>query len=227
MITKASDVVVRLLLEAINKGELKPGDKVPTTQTLSRLSGTSIISAREAVQSLATIGILEISHGRGIFLSDGAPVVEELLEAREVIESHNAMVAARKIDGESARVLEDLLREMRASISAGDIESFSRQDIEFHFTIGMIAGNRILCKTLMNIRNLLQYQLMTINQFPKIMQQASAQHKEIFDAIRKGDSGEARTRMSNHMAATIGSWKKLVASQSGRNESKGTDLEKM
>ncbi|MCE5334008.1 MAG: FCD domain-containing protein [Desulfobacteraceae bacterium] len=212
MITKASDVVVKMLLEAIIKGDLKPGDKVPTTQVLSQLSGTSIISAREAVQSLATIGILEISHGRGIFLSEGAPVVEELLEARKVIESHNAMVAAQKNTAENIRVLEAVLGEMNASLHRNDIESYSQKDIEFHFAIGMIAGNRILIKTLMNIRNLLRYQLFTINQFPKIMQQSSVHHTEIFEAIRQGDAEKARARMWHHMAATISSWKRFVAS---------------
>ena len=101
IITRSSDLVIRNLLDLIVRGRIRPGDKLPSTGNLAKQMGVSVVSAREAVQSLATIGLLEISHGRGIFLTEGAPVIEELLEARKVIESYNAMMAARN-DDESA-----------------------------------------------------------------------------------------------------------------------------
>lgn len=211
MITKASDIVVKNLLEAITKGELKPGGKVPTTQTLAQQSGTSVVSAREAVQGLATIGVLDICHGRGIFLTDGAPVMEELLEARRVLESHHAMMAAQSGSVEFIYGLEDILDAMDEVAEAGDIEGFSQKDIEFHFAIGKASGNRILFKTLMNIRNLLRYQLFTINRFPNIIQRSNGRHWEIFEAIRKRDPEKARSCMWDHMTETIDAWKEHMA----------------
>ena len=69
--TKSSDVIIKVLLDLIMKGEIRPGDKVPSAENLAKNTGTSVISAREAVQNLAGIGLVEIMHGRGIFLTEG------------------------------------------------------------------------------------------------------------------------------------------------------------
>ncbi len=211
MMLRASDIVIKNLLDAIVKGDLRPGDKLPSTENLARQIGTSVLSAREALQSLANIGILEISHGRGIFLTEGAPVIEELLEARKVLESYNAMMAAQTIRPEQLQEIEALLKEMDLSVRAGDIEAFSEKDFEFHYAIGKASGNRILFKTLMNIRNLLHYQLFTVNRLPNIIERSCAHHWEIFDAIQKKDPESARARMWQHITETIDSWKKDLA----------------
>ena len=94
-IVRSSDVVIKNLLDLIMKGEIGPGDKLPSIEHLAKQMGTSIISAREAVQNLASIGLIEISHGRGTFMTEGAPVMEELFEARKVVESYSAMAACQ------------------------------------------------------------------------------------------------------------------------------------
>ena len=66
-IIRSSDVVIEFVLDLIIKGEVKPGDKLPSTENLARKIGTSVLSTREAVQNLASVGLVEISHGRGIF----------------------------------------------------------------------------------------------------------------------------------------------------------------
>jgi len=167
IITKSSDLVIRNLLDLAVKGRIRPGDKLPSTRSLAKQMGVSIVSAREAVQSLATIGLLEISHGRGIFLTEGAPVIEELLEARKVIESYNAMMAARNDDDSALALMKDLLEEMNKNIESGDIDAYSEADYEFHLLIGKAACNRILFKTLENVKDLLRYQQSVINRAPQ------------------------------------------------------------
>ncbi len=208
---KACDIVIKHLLEEIVRGKIAPGDKLQSADSMAKFCGTSVLSAREAMQSLANIGIIEIIHGRGVFLTNGAPVIEELLEARRVLESHNAMMAAQNINGEELQALETLLHGMDENLKAGDTESFSEKDIEFHYSIGKAAGNRILFKTLINIRTLLYYQLFTINRLPNIIERSMQCHWEIFKAIRHRDPETARSRMWNHITETIESWKKDVA----------------
>ncbi|HUL29063.1 MAG TPA: FadR/GntR family transcriptional regulator [Thermodesulfobacteriota bacterium] len=209
-IVRSSDVVIEFVLDLIIKGEIKPGDKLPSTENLARKIGTSVISAREAVQNLASVGLVEISHGRGIFMTEGAPVFEELLEARKIIESHNAMRAARNIDPDGLKNIEALLAEMQGDINKGDIDSFSEMDYQFHLAIGKAAGNRILLKVLENIEGLLRYQQSTINSLPGILQSSSVRHREILDAIQRGDSDLAARFMTQHITEVIESWKKHV-----------------
>ncbi len=211
MMMKACDIVIKHLLEEIARGKIEPGDKLQSADAMAKLCGTSVLSAREAMQSLANIGIVEIIHGRGVFLTNGAPVIEELLEARRVLESHNAMMAAQNIRAEELQTLETLIRGMEEDLKAGDTESFSEKDFDFHYSIGKAAGNRILFKTLNNIRNLLYYQLFTINRLPNIIERSMRCHREIFEAIRQRDPETARSRMWNHITETIESWKRDVA----------------
>jgi GntR family transcriptional regulator, transcriptional repressor for pyruvate dehydrogenase complex len=212
MMIKASDAVVKYLIEGIVNGSLKPGDKLPSAESQAKLCGTSVLSTREAVQSLATIGIIEISHGRGMFVTGGLPVIEDLLEARRVLESHNAMMAAKTLNALDLQALEALLKGMDADLKAGDIEAFSEKDIEFHYSLGKASGNRILFKTLINIRNLLHYQMFTINRLPNVIERSSKRHWEIFKAIRNRDPELAGALMSKHITEVIKRWQQDIAS---------------
>ena len=209
---KSSDVIIKVLLDLIMKGEIRPGDKVPSAENLAKNTGTSVISAREAVQNLAGIGLVEIVHGRGIFLTEGAPVIEELLEARKVIESSTVIMAARNLNPESLEEMERLLEKMEASLAAGDTELFSELDYQFHFFLGKASGNRILLKTLENIKELLRYQQATINRLPDIIHISALRHREIFNAIKQGNPELAGVIMDKHISEVIHTWKKSAGS---------------
>jgi GntR family transcriptional regulator, transcriptional repressor for pyruvate dehydrogenase complex len=222
MMIKASDLVIKKLIDSIVKGEIKPGDKLPSTENIAREFGTSVISAREAVQNLAIIGLVEISHGRGIFLTRGTPVIEELFEARRVIESHNAMMAARNIDAKGLEHMSRLLDEMDRCLEKGDTDTYTDRDFEFHLSIGKASGNRILLKTLENIKALLRYQQFMINRIPDIIRRSSVKHKEIYSAIKRRDAESARAVMARHIADVIRSWKKNTVILQGQKQKGST-----
>lgn len=208
MINKTPGLVVKNLLDLIIKRAVKPGDKLPSTAALAKTTGTSIISAREAIKNLAAIGVVEIRHGRGIFISDGGPVIEELLEARKVIESHNAMMAARYINDSLLNDLKNLLTMMDEDLRNKDSEAYSERDYEFHMLIGKASGNRILLKALENIRNLLHYQLIAINKVSGNMEKSVALHWELYHAITDKDPERANLIMARHIEDATAAWKK-------------------
>src|SRR5208283_2296035 len=155
--------------------------------------------------------ILQICHGRGVFVTDGAPIIEDLLDARRTLESFFAMMAAQNRSSEMLLELESLLKDMDKSLADGDIESYSGKDIELHYAIAKAARNRILFKTLSNIRNLLQYQLFIVNRVPHIIERSTKRHWEVFKAIQKKEPERARTWMWQHLTETIETWKQVVA----------------
>jgi len=211
MVIKAGDIIIKNLIDSIVKEELRPRDKLPSLENLAKESGTSVLSVREAVQSLSNLGILQICHGRGVFVTDGAPIIEDLLDARRTLESFFAMMAAQNRSSEMLLELESLLKDMDKSLADGDIESYSGKDIELHYAIAKAARNRILFKTLSNIRNLLQYQLFIVNRVPHIIERSTIRHWEVFKAIQKKEPERARTWMWQHLTETIETWKQVVA----------------
>ena len=60
--------VLDILNEQISRGELKPGDKLPSEAELMRLFGVSRITIRSAIAELVEDGILARAQGKGTFV---------------------------------------------------------------------------------------------------------------------------------------------------------------
>jgi DNA-binding FadR family transcriptional regulator len=147
-----------------------------------------------------------------VYLTVGPPIIEDLLEARRTLECSFAVKAAETRNADMVEELEALLEEMDKNLAFGDTEAYSEKDLEFHYAIGKASGNRILFKTLLNIRKLLRYQLFTTNRLPNVISRSNTRHWEIFKAIRKSEPERARTWMWNHITETIETWKQDVVS---------------
>ena len=60
---KLSDEVLERLLRLVSEGDLKPGDTMPSERELMDRFGVGRPAIREAMQSLANMGLVTISHG--------------------------------------------------------------------------------------------------------------------------------------------------------------------
>lgn len=60
---KLSDEVFSRLKHMISSGELRPGDEMPSERALMERFEVGRPAIREAMQSLANIGLVAISHG--------------------------------------------------------------------------------------------------------------------------------------------------------------------
>src|SRR5947209_15661332 len=96
---KLSETVAEQLIEAFR--ELPPGTKVPSERELTKDLGVGRSTVREALNGLAMLGVVEIRHGQGVFVTDqpvavGEPVAitaaleqgitHEFIEARLIVE---------------------------------------------------------------------------------------------------------------------------------------------
>ena len=93
---KLAETVTEKLVQAIRP--LQPGTQLPSTQQLTKLLGVGRSTVREALNALATLGLVEHRHGMGVVvadrpaLDDGSKaitvalakgVTRDLLEARQ------------------------------------------------------------------------------------------------------------------------------------------------
>ena len=62
------------LRAAIERGELRPGDRLPSEATLIQHYGVARMTVRQAIQELRTEGLVVAEHGRGVFVRQPAPV---------------------------------------------------------------------------------------------------------------------------------------------------------
>lgn len=70
---RISEQVVHFILEQIRQGELRPGERLPPERELAARLGVGRPSLREALRALATLGVLRIQQGDGIYISSLDP----------------------------------------------------------------------------------------------------------------------------------------------------------
>src|SRR5262249_61858355 len=64
----SAEEVVQHLREMIHRGELRPGDRLPSERDLAKLLGVSRPTLRVAICSLAAVGVLRARQGAGTFV---------------------------------------------------------------------------------------------------------------------------------------------------------------
>ena len=158
---KLSDEVFDRLERMITSGELKPGDEMPSERVLMERFGVGRPAIREAMQSLAGMGLVNISHGERakvlkltaksifqqvdltakIMLSQSADSLENLKSARIFFERGMAREAAQRATEADIAELKRIIERQRESL--GNAEDFISADMQFHTRIAQISGNPI------------------------------------------------------------------------------------
>jgi GntR family transcriptional repressor for pyruvate dehydrogenase complex len=166
-----SDQVFRLLCEEILSGRYEPGEKLPTQRALAAELGVNMASIREAVKRLEQIRLVEVRHGDAMRVRDwradgGLDVVahvlfraggldretlRSLLEARRLMLSEAARLAAQRRSNEQARRLVELAERIAA---APDTKAAQALDFAFMTELVEAAGNVVFLLILNSIRQL-------------------------------------------------------------------------
>src|SRR5579875_1641754 len=149
--------VVERLRRHIDVEGLRPGDRLLSEREMAERLGVSRTSVRQALTALEVMGLVEIRHGDGVFLTHPPEVVlpplataladehEQLpavMEVRQAIEAQTARLAARRRTAEDLETLEGALDRMARAIEAG--EDPADADSDFHDGIVAAARNPLL-----------------------------------------------------------------------------------
>ena len=205
--------VVDHVRQLVASGELKPGDRLPPERELARKLKISRSSLRAGIGFLAAMGVLKSRHGAGTFVATGPPALDsssltvlgalhgflpwQMFEARLVIESSVAGLAAERATGEHIAELAEEIAEMYASMD--DPQEYLIHDVRFHRTIARASGNPILGALMETITaSLYDTRRMTVDNTSDLKESAEL-HREIFRAIRSHNPALARQTMEQHL----------------------------
>ena len=221
---KISTKIAGQIKTLINNGELKPGDALPPERELVKVFNVSRASLREALNTLAGIGFLEMSHkhrtivkslaaGRMTdplhhLLKEDIRTVFELIEVRKAVESWSASLAAKRATPDDIANLEKSLESMRVKIEQGI--SVVEDDANFHLAISEATHNKIQTHLMFSIYDILKESLGKYYENIK-MQNVYEQHCRVVAAIKKRDSALASRRMHEHLDYVETSVKELSA----------------
>jgi len=187
-----------LILEAIDAGVYKPGDRLVESELAERLS-MSRTPVREALQRLETQSMLSRDGRSLIVASLDHNQLAELYVVRTELEGLAARLAARHATEEEQRVLRSMVTEDRALLGM-DPRLLSRANKRFHKQIHLASHNRFLVQQLDLVHRSMA--LMATTSFAAEGRDSAGleEHETIVRAIEARDGDAAYTALRNHIS---------------------------
>jgi DNA-binding FadR family transcriptional regulator len=206
------------VLRAIERGDLRPGEPLPSERTFVELLGVSRVSVREAIRSLEAVGVVEVRERRGSFVAGGAKAglgrswmdlyrneVSDLLEVRGAVDQAVAERAARRRDPDAVAALREA-HEWFAEAATDPELSIDRLvefDIAFHEAIGQASGNRLASHLLRDLNTYLAESRRMAFSPPDRPRRSAQEHRRILSAILAGDPVEAKAAAARHVESVL------------------------
>ena len=189
-----------LILEAIDVGVYKPGDRLVESDLADRF-GVSRTPIREALQRLETQSLLT-RDGRSLIVSSlDHSQMAELYIVRAELEGLAANLAAKHATSEEIKVLQDMVDSDRKLIS--DPSSLARSNRRFHKQIHLASHNRFLIKQLDLVHRSMALMATTSLAADGRGAVAVEEHQAIVTAIANGDSTEASEKLRDHISVAF------------------------
>ena len=186
-----------LILEAIEAGTYKPGDRLVESELAERL-GVSRTPVREALQRLETQAMLTRDGRSLIVASLDHNQLAELYAVRTELEGLAARLAARHATDEEIRVLRGMVEDDRALQT--DPRALSRANKRFHHQIHLASHNRFLVQQLDLVHRSMALMATTSLAAEGRSEVALAEHDRIVSAIEAHDGEAAYQALRTHIS---------------------------
>ena len=209
---KRSDIIAEELESLILNGSFADGERLDEVQLAERFA-VSRTPLREALQRLATSGLVEQIPRRGVFVRQPGPV--ELVEMFEVMAELEAACARFA----AMRITEDALAELRATnercqhaLDARESDDYYRENERFHAILYQQSGNSFLAQESRRLhRRLMPFRRLQLRVRGRL-RQSMDEHEAIVEALERGDAAAAAEATRAHVAVQGEKFNNLMAS---------------
>ncbi|MFD0982474.1 GntR family transcriptional regulator [Tropicimonas aquimaris] len=189
-----------MILEAIDVGIYKPGDRLVESELADRF-GVSRTPVREALQRLETQSLLARDGRSLIVASLDHNQLAELYVVRSELEGLAARLAARHAAVEEVKVLQNMIDADRKLIE--DPAALARANRRFHRQIHLASHNRYLVQQLDLVYRSMALMATTSLAAEGRGAMALNEHQVIVDAIRDHKEQEAYDALKAHISSAF------------------------
>ncbi len=209
--TSLAGAIVREVARLATEGKIKPGERFPPEAELAEMWNVGRSSIREAFRLFQMLGVTEAKPGRGTVLVNTAPLfalidwshftradlINDIVEARLVLEPIIAAMAARRADADGIRCIEETIEAGRQAL--GNEGASINASLDFHTAIAIAAGNQTLLLTTRLLRSLYLESARLSRRQSENYEALLADHEKILAAIRNRDPEAAAKASDEHM----------------------------
>ena len=212
--TAAAEMVVNFVRSQIERGQLKPGDRLPSERDMATRVGVSRPSVRAGLRTL-------VGHGRRAdapwlrHLHHRRPTAHStpsrcgcwprcMASARSRCSSHGAcskpVIAALAAERATSDHLASMAEEVTGMFaSVDDPQTFLMHDVRFHRAIAAASGNPILASLVEMISTLYFEHRRRTTRTREQLRDVAIMHRNIYHAVRAHDPERARREMNTHL----------------------------
>jgi DNA-binding FadR family transcriptional regulator len=220
-----ADIVAKRIRQMIARGELSEGDWLPTEPELMTRFGVSRPTLREAFRLLEADSLIRIRRGPpggarvtvpgpeaaapmfGLLLTLSGTTVNDVYEARMVIEPPAARRLAEHGTDEDHEQLADEVEKARAALDESD--AFGRETVRFHQRMVELAGNHTLAVVIGTLSEVITQHIdavyhegaETLDEIAKRQRRALRAYERLVALVRTRDGAAAEEFWAKHMRA--------------------------
>lgn len=210
--------IVQEIRSAIFNGDLKPGDRLPSERNLAEQLNVSRTSVREAIKLLSAENLVDVRHGKGIFIAYNKPeelikklnqqifvsesTLRDLFEIRLVLETQAVKWAIERGDQKQLEKLLDIVEQAEQQLLDNPELGYAilaKQDSLFHNELIKVSGNKVTALVMNSLLDLLREvrsRALQVNNRPL---KSLAEHKNIALALLDGDEQKATDAIIHHL----------------------------
>lgn len=197
----------------IERGELRPGDKLPPERDLSRELKISRASLRSGIGSLAAMGVIDVRHGVGNFVASGPPAIGlsslrllsalhgfmpwHMFETRLILESSIAALAAERGTEKQFDALAGEIEQMYKSVDRP--AEYLLHDTNFHRLVSQASGNPILAALMETITASLYDDRKKTVEHASDLRRTTESHRQVYRQISGHKPTAAKKAMERHI----------------------------
>jgi GntR family transcriptional repressor for pyruvate dehydrogenase complex len=213
-----SDRLAREIKGSIQAGVYARGDRLPPIMEMARRFGVGHPTIREALKKLEAMGVVDIRHGSGVYVTRSEDVLVlvspdyagrvtkklllDLLRARVPLEMQSAAEAVRNASPEHLREMRRLLEQ--AGQNLGDDDKLNHLNMGFHHQVARASGNTVLAQLLNVLYELFaDEQRLILNIFGS-RERDHLEHLSILEAVEQRAEALAVERMRKHLEGVTG-----------------------
>jgi GntR family transcriptional repressor for pyruvate dehydrogenase complex len=219
---KVSTQIADQIRSSILAGEFAPGDKLPPERELAEMFGVSRPSVREALNVLASSGLVMSYQGGGTVVmslvetSAANPLSElirvqqdralDVIEVRKSMESWTAWYAAERALPEDIRRMEEIIAGMEHNLVTK--QPSEDLDANLHIVIARATHNIVWLHLMQSLFDAMKQFQQTVWRAVYLTQEDHRllfeHHNSIVQAIKTRDSQAARDAMLHHLTFAEG-----------------------
>jgi GntR family transcriptional regulator, transcriptional repressor for pyruvate dehydrogenase complex len=209
-----SDRLARRIRNLIRSGNYQQGDRLPAITEMARRFGVGHPSVREALKKLETMGVVEIRHGAGVFVSRSHEVLVmaspdyagtvtrklllDLIQTRMPLEIESITCAARHATPEHLARMRELLT-VAAEHLHDDDELLNVAAMGFHRQIALASDNAVLAQVIDVLQALFTDEQRVILDIGGSREEDHREHMGLVQALEARDEAVCARLMREHL----------------------------